>query len=267
MLPHPPANERVENNLMSERSTRGPVELLLARHGESEGNVAATAASASGAEVIDIGLRDADVPLTPIGRKQSTAFGRWLAELPAGQRPDSVWCSPYLRARQTADLALAELPGRPEVGVDERLRDRELGVLDLLTAVGVQSRFPAEAARRRWLGKFYYRPPGGESWADVALRLRSFLADLDDWEPGRRVLVVAHDAVILMFRYVCEHLSEDELLEIAVRNTVTNASATQLLRPSGRGLWKAEAFNMVDHLRELGAPVTVHSGDADVLPH
>ncbi len=80
---------------MSERSTQGPVELLLARHGESEGNVAATAASAAGAEVIDIGLRDADVSLTPTGRKQSTALGRWLADLPAAQRSDSVWCSPY----------------------------------------------------------------------------------------------------------------------------------------------------------------------------
>jgi broad specificity phosphatase PhoE len=40
------------------------------------------------------------------------------------------------------------------IRVDERLRDRELGVLDLLTMQGVKARFPQEAERRRWLGKF-----------------------------------------------------------------------------------------------------------------
>jgi len=145
--------------------------------------------------------------------------------------------------------------------------DRERGILDLLTAVGIQARFPAEADRRRWLGKFYYRPPGGESWADLALRIRSLLADLDRAEPGRRVLIVAQDAVILLFRYVCEGLSEDELLAIAKATTVTNASVTHLTTPSGQGFWKAAGFNMDQHLQEQSAPRTEHAGGADVLPH
>jgi len=248
-------------------STTGAVELLLVRHGESVGNVAASAAQAAGAEVIGVGLRDADVPLTETGSVQAKAFGEWLADLDPEQRPETVWCSPYLRARQTAEVALdaARLP--LSTTVDERLRDRELGILDLLTAVGVEARFPAEADRRRWLGKFYYRPPGGESWADVALRIRSVLADLDRTAMGRRVLVVAHDAVILLFRYVCEGMSEDDLLALTRRTTVVNASVTQLTRPSGRGLWQAAAFNMDEHLAAKGVPTTEHSGDADVVPH
>ena len=39
-----------------------------------------------------------------------------------------------------------------------------------------EEHYPDEAKRRDLLGKFYYRPPGGESWADVALRIRSVLA-------------------------------------------------------------------------------------------
>ena len=74
--------------------------------------------------------------------------------------------------------------------LDERLRDRELGILDRLTSAGVEARFLEEGERRRWLGKFYYRPPGGESWADVVLRLRSLLADLDREHPGQEVLLV-----------------------------------------------------------------------------
>ena len=50
---------------------------------------------------------------------------------------------------------------------------------------------------------------------------------------------MAHDAVILLFRYVCEGLGEDHLLAITKATTVTNASVTHLTRPSGQGFWKA----------------------------
>ena len=240
----------------------GAIELILIRHGESAGNVAATAAQRSGAEVIDVGLRDPDVPLSEAGVEQARALGRWLANLPPDQHPESVWCSPYLRARQTAELTTMQDPGTPQdLRIDERLRDRELGILDLLTSAGVAARFPEEAQRRNWLGKFAYRPPGGESWADVALRLRSVLRDIDDDEDGKRVAVVCHDAVIMLIRYVCERLSEQELLDIAASTSVRNASITRLVRPSGQGRWTLDSFNNVDHLESGGAPVTEHAGD------
>ena len=252
---------------MHQAELPGAIELMLVRHGESVGNVAASAASAAGAEVIDVGLRDADVPLTETGAHQASAFGRSLVDLGADAQPESVWCSPYLRARQTAqtalDAAALDLPLR----VDERVRDRELGILDLLTGAGVAARFPEEASRRLWLGKFYYRPPGGESWADVALRLRSVMADIDRLETGRRVLVVCHDAIIMLFRYVCEGMDEAQLLQLASTSTVRNASMTRLVRPSGRGLWTAQEFNRSEHLEEHGARVTEHAGDEAVTPH
>ena len=138
----------------------GAIDLLLVRHGESMGNVAAAAAFASGAEVIEVGQRDADVPLSPTGVTQAQAFGGWLRDLAPEVAPQSVWCSPYLRAHQTATIALETSGRQLPIRIDERLRDRELGVLDLLTSVGVEHRLPQEAARRKWLGKFYYRPPG-----------------------------------------------------------------------------------------------------------
>lgn len=239
----------------------GATELILIRHGESAGNVAATLAQETGAEVIDVGLRDPDVPLSAAGSEQAQALGQWLDGLPAEKRPESVWCSPYVRARQTAELA-----GLVPYRVDERLRDRELGILDLLTSRGVAARYPVEAERKQWLGKFAYRPPGGESWADVALRLRSLLRDLDDAEDGRRVAVICHDAVILLLRYVCEGLAEADLLDIAAANSVRNGSLTRLVRPTGIGFWEAAEFNVVEHLAGAGAPVTEHSGENNVHP-
>lgn len=241
----------------------GAVELILVRHGESTGNVAAAAAEAAQADVVDVGIRDADVQLSPLGLEQARAWGTALAELPVDARFDAVWCSSYRRARETATVALQQAGVRLPVRVDERLRDRDLGVLDLLTTRGVEARFPDEAIRRRWHGKFYHRPAGGESWADVALRVRSLLADVDRREDGRRVLLVCHDAVIMTIRYVCEGMSEADVLDVATSNPVRNLSVTRLIRPSGKGWWTLKSYNDVVHLER---PVTHNAEDAYDLP-
>lgn len=244
----------------------GAEELLLVRHGESTANVAASAAEAAGAEVIDAPLRDADVPLTDVGVEQAEAVGSWLRSLPDDGFPDAVWCSPYLRAAETARIAVGEQRRELPVYADERLRDRELGILDTLTTLGVEARLPSEAARRRRLGKFYYRPPGGESWADVALRLRSVLADVDRRDDAARVLLVSHDAVITLVRYICEGLSEADVLRLAKSTPILNASVTRLVRLGGAGPWTVELYNSVDHLQESGTRVTAHAGNRDAQP-
>jgi 2,3-bisphosphoglycerate-dependent phosphoglycerate mutase len=236
-------------------------ELWLARHGESIGNVAASRAEYEGVEVIPLDIRDADVPLSPTGVEQAEALGRWLRDrLP---EIDTLWSSPYARARQTLALALGERDEASVVYSDERIRDRELGILDLLTHTGVEARFPGELARRRHLGKFYHRPPGGESWADVALRLRAFFGDFEA-TAGDRAFIMAHDAVVMVSLYVLLGLTEAELLEFAQANVVGNASVTHLERVDGR--FRLVEFGMVEHLRVEGAPVTVHPGDEDVTP-
>lgn len=251
-----------------QRASSGPgaVELVLVRHGESVGNVEATSAQLSGAEVIKVPARDVDVDLSPVGYDQAAALGRFLTGIPAARRPDVIWSSPYVRARRTAEIAATAAGWAVPLLLDERLRDRELGILDMLTAAGVEARQPGEAARRRWLGKFYYRPPGGESWADVVLRLRSALFDLEHRPGAGRILVVSHDAVILLFRFILEGLSEQQLLDIAATSTVLNASFTRYVRTEGHGPWTLESFNVADYLAEQGAALTEHGGDADVRP-
>ncbi|BEL12668.1 histidine phosphatase family protein [Actinoplanes sichuanensis] len=222
--------------------------LAVVRHGLSTGNVTAQDAETSGAELIDIPERDADVPLAPAGREQAEAVGHLLA----ANRPGLAVVSPYLRTRQTAEIALGD-SGVPVV-VDERLRDRELGVLDLLTARGVQARLPDEARRRERLGKFYYRPPGGESWADVLLRLRALLREIREDHPGGRVVLFAHEATVLMVRYLIEHLSEAELMDLARGVTIANCSMSTWHGDGGP--LRPELFNSVDHLHRHDAPPT-----------
>jgi broad specificity phosphatase PhoE len=244
----------------------GARELILVRHGESTANVAALGAERDGTEVADAPLRDADAPLTEVGVRQARAVGAWLRSLPDDAFPGYLWCSPFRRAVDTAAIAVSgqrtPLPPR----IDERLRDRELGVLEALTHRGVAVRLPAEAARRARLGAFYYRPPGGEAWTDVALRIRSLLEEVDRDCDGSRVLVVAHDAVILLVRYVCERMTEPHILELARSEPLLNASITTLVRPGGVGRWTLGRHNDVGHLLAANAPITEHPGDPDLFP-
>src|SRR3982751_5728310 len=100
-----------------------PERLWLVRHGQSHGNVARDAADEAGAHEIDIDVRDVDVPLSDLGREQAIAAGHWFAALPRDERPEIILSSPYLRARQTAEIVCKEgaLAGGPvRTIIDER---------------------------------------------------------------------------------------------------------------------------------------------------
>lgn len=237
-------------------------EIWLVRHGESVANVAAAEAEAAGADVIQVDQRDADVPLSPLGERQSRALGRELGDRRVDDVPVALWQSPYRRAQQTIGIALDTAgTALPDRRVDERLRDRELGVLDLLTRTGVRDRYPEEERRRQWLGKYYHRPAGGESWADVMLRLRSLLVDVDRLVGPERLVVAAHDAVVMLAVAVCLDLDEPALMEFARTHTVANASLTRLVRDTPDAPWQLVEFSAVDHLDD--DEVTEHGGRKD----
>ena len=241
---------------------RWPERLWIVRHGESAGNVARDAARAAGLAVIDIADRDADVPLSPLGERQATALGHWFAAAPEAERPNVVLTSPYLRARQTAALVqeAGRLPVEPaDFVVDERLREREFGILDRLTTAGIAQRFPEQAEARRLLGKFYHRPPGGESWCDVILRLRSALDTISLHHDACRVLIVCHQVIVLCLRYLLEQLDEARLLAIDAEAEVANCSVTEYRFDPGlgrHGALRLARYNFVAPLRREGAPVT-----------
>jgi broad specificity phosphatase PhoE len=250
-----------------------PQTLWVVRHGQSAGNVARDAAELGGLATIDIAHRDVDVPLSPLGERQAEALGDWFAALPRDQRPEVVLSSPYARARQTADRVIAALQAPADAapvadddvrGViarlrDERLREKEFGILDRLTPLGIRAKYPDLAEQRLHVGKFYFRPPGGESWCDVILRLRSFLDMLTREYRGDRVLVVAHQVIVNCLRYLLERLDEERILAIDRLGDVPNCGVTSYrfdANAGRRGKLVLQLENFVSPLREAGAPVT-----------
>ncbi|WP_433662989.1 histidine phosphatase family protein [Nocardia sp. CA-128927] len=216
--------------------------LYAVRHGQSTANVAFAANTLIESDDMSIGLTD-------LGERQATAVGQWFAALDSNQLPDLVLCSPYLRAMQTWQLIEQELRTAnrdlPCHHVDQRLYDRHCGKLSHLPPPTVRERFPEEPAKeaRDPLG---YRPPDGESFKDVADRLRGVVADLAADHRHRRVLIVAHDAIVLFLRQLLENLTDTEVLALADAGLAGNGSITSWQRTTDG--YRLQTYDQRTHL-------------------
>ncbi|WP_405161829.1 histidine phosphatase family protein [Nocardia sp. NBC_01499] len=205
----------------------GSVDLLYAvRHGQSTANVAFATDTAIDSDDMAIGLTD-------LGERQAIAVGRWFASLDSDQVPDLVLCSPYLRAAQTWQLIEQELRAAerelPCHHIDQRLYDRHRGKLSHMPPSTVRERFPEELVQEA-ADPLGYRPPDGESFRDVADRLRGVVADLETDQRHHRVLIVAHDAIVLFLRQLLENLTDTAVLALAEAGLAGNGSITSWQR-------------------------------------
>lgn len=148
--------------------------LLLVRHGESEGNALRR-------------FTDSDrVPLTPAGRLQAARAAELLR---ARFEPARIVSSPFTRAWQTAEIIAATLALRVEVEPD--LREQSLGVLhgqsyDAAVATPGYDTVP------RW----DWRPPDGETLAEVRVRAARVIAGIARAYSGLDVVAVSHAGTI-----------------------------------------------------------------------
>ena len=163
-------------------------------------------------------------------------------------------------AAEAAGLRTIDIATRDVARVsDERLREKEFGILDRLTPLGIRAKYPELAEQRAHVGKFYFRPPGGESWCDVILRLRSVIEMITREYRRERVLIVAHQVTVSCMRYLLERLDEAQILEIDRLGDVPNCGVTSYeFDPAAgsHGKLVRRLENFVSPLREAGAPVT-----------
>jgi broad specificity phosphatase PhoE len=219
------------------------------RHGRSVANEVFARAENPGSEDASVAGRDADVDLSPRGLAQAATLARWARHQNEHDLPELIVCSPYLRTRRTLEVLLAALPeDHPLIQVpvrwDERIRDREMGILELLTPRKIARDHPDEAARRQRVGDYYYRPPGGESLADVGLRVRQVVRELQT-SRTKRVLLIGHDATILMLHAVMIGLVDGDLLDWSREHPVPNVSVTCWHERDG--LWTLRSYADTTH--------------------
>jgi probable phosphoglycerate mutase len=147
--------------------------LILIRHGQSEGNRAGCFTP------------HPDIPLTERGREQAEAAAATIA---AHFAPARVVSSPFLRARQTAEILATGFGLDVDVAGD--LRERSYGALAGL---------PYSTPRVGYDPSAYWtwRPPGGETLDEVLIRAGAVLDGLVADAPDADVVVVSHGAVML----------------------------------------------------------------------
>ena len=152
------------------------MQVYFVRHGESDANVAGI--------VNDDPARA--VALTARGRAQAIATARRLA----GLAFSAAYCSELLRARQTAEILLAELglSGTLALHVDARLNERRSG-LDGQPVETFHALVRSDPV--------HTRPAKGESFLEQMERLRAFLDDLATRSPRGAVLAVSHESPIM----------------------------------------------------------------------
>lgn len=226
----------------AEQPQKWPNLLVIVRHGQSERNVAKEQAKAGNSSVWASGVRDVDTPLTSLGVQQAITTGQFLRDR---YKFDVIFSSPYMRTLQTSQHIAEQLAAVPRIILEERIREIEFGVLDGLTHQGTRERYPEEWERREREGKYWYRPPGGESRPDVALRVHSFLGTLTRDYRQKNVLVVCHSVVVLIFRRLLERWDEAKYMEVESEDDVLNCSLTTYRYDSEARRLNLDGYNSI----------------------
>ena len=146
------------------KATNFPKRIILIRHGESHGNVS---------EAVYTNTPDWKVPLTIKGNEQAVEAGKKVKNI-IQDESIAVYCSPYLRTKQTLLGVMTQLQSNPVISAREepRLTEQQFGNFQKGEDM---SRYKKERNR---FGRFYYRFPQGESGLDVYDRVSLFIGTL-----------------------------------------------------------------------------------------
>lgn len=187
---------------------------VFVRHAESEGNLL----SVQDRTRLEVGSQN--YPLTERGRNQAIITGRWLRK--NFRTFDVYYTSYYRRAKETLGLMYPSA----QVFEDSRLAEAQRGIYHVLTEAEVGEKMPWELERKGREGLYHYRPPGGENWADVEMRVHSFFGTVARDCAGLRVLTIVHGHWLILARKLIEHFSIEEA-EYEYRDRIVgNASVT-----------------------------------------
>jgi broad specificity phosphatase PhoE len=190
-----------------------PTNLVLVRHGESEGNVATSLSKKDDDSMFTetfINRHSSTWMLTEKGKQQARIAGKWIKK-EIGNIFDRYYVSDYDRAKQTAAL-LGLL--KAQWMVTFYLREREWGDLDVLPFKKRKEKFQ-ENLRRREIDPFYWTPTGGESMANLCLRLETKILDTLHRECDQKnVVLVVHGEVMWAFRYILERLTHPDIMRL-----------------------------------------------------
>jgi probable phosphoglycerate mutase len=203
-------------------------EILLLRHGQSEGNEQGRFGG------------HGPTPLTARGRRQAEAVAKVLA---AEGGLTMIWASDLVRAIETA-RPVAEACGIA-VQTTPALRERSVGVFTGLTFAEAEQKYP-EAYAKLMARESDHCPDGGETAMQCAERATALVEEAVKKFPSGRLLFVSHAAalnLVLLHLLGMEHRTHGRRVWFRTDNC-----ALHRLRRSQEGLWQVVALNDRSHL-------------------
>ncbi|GAM17271.1 hypothetical protein SAMD00019534_004460 [Acytostelium subglobosum LB1] len=193
-----------------------PYELVLVRHGQSEGNEAQARSKRGDLSAYTPEFKkkhSSTYRLTDKGILQAHAAGKWIRENIA-QVFDRYYTSEYVRAMETAAL----------LGMDDaqwlteiQLRERDKGKMDNISFTEKNENFSSEMELRK-RDSFFWAPPGGESIAQICSRVEHTFTTLRRECANKRVVIVCHGEIMWAFRVRLERLSSIRFHQLQASN-------------------------------------------------
>jgi broad specificity phosphatase PhoE len=188
------------------------------RHGHAENNEAEENHKAGNPRAYDEAIKwpSSCHDLTDEGKQQAIKTGVWLKAY--GFSFSHFIVSGFLRAMRTASLL--DIPGA-HWEIEERLCEKDSGVLNTLTPSKVVQHIASRGNLRHEHDPYRFRPEHGESFLDLDVRIRSVFDSIPD-----KTLVVCHGHVIrVLDRIIMEGMSAWEFsLFNPVRGDIPNGA-------------------------------------------
>lgn len=201
------------------------LELILVRHGESEGNRDKMFTGHGPSALTERGQRQADA----------------VAAALASPRPDAVYVSDLRRAMMTAEALCARVGVTPVVTAE--IRERDMGDFVGVRFEDLQATMP-DAWRALADRDPDFRPPNGESHRETAARVGRFLDGLRARHADGRVVVVSHGVAM---HHMVRHLLGLHESSVIIATDNCCAHRFELGRKSARVV----ALNDARHLTGL----------------
>ena len=205
--------------------------LYLIRHGATDANLARPPLLQG---------RNYDPPLARLGVRQAEATRDLLAIRPI----DRCYCSPLLRAVQTAGIVAA--PHEVEPIALEALTECDVGRWERLDWQTIREQDPEAYARfMDRPGEFGY--PDGESFADVSERVSRALEELLNEHEGQALLIVGHHIVNRTYLAGLMGLGPNQARQV----TLDNCGVSIVIRENG--ITTVGTVNAAFHLQGVAA--------------
>lgn len=186
-----------------------PIDLVLVRHGQSEGNLANRYSETGDNSLFTQDFRNrhsSSFRLSKLGVEQAIITGEWIKKefFKNSGGFDRYFTSEYVRAMETASLM--NLPNANWYR-DVYLTERDWGQLDICPDNERRERF-GEVMDKRIVQPFFWKPPNGESFVDLCLRIDRVLQTLHRECGDKKVLIVCHGEVMRAFQVRLERMSQ-----------------------------------------------------------